>query len=54
MVFPSSLGFLYRAVTQTIILAARKVMCGKKEQEKMIFEFYVVQGVGMLNFIGIL
>ena len=45
---------MYRAVAQTIILAARKVTCGKKEQEKKIFECYVVQGVGMLNFIGIL
>ena len=41
----------YRAVAQTIILAAHKVTCGKKGQEKRIFQCYVVHGVGMLNFI---
>ena len=40
---------LYRACTQTIILAACKIMCDKKGQEKKIFQCYVIQGVGMLN-----
>ena len=40
---------LYRACAQTIILAARKITCGNKCQEKKIFQFYVIQGVGMLN-----
>ena len=39
----------YRACTQTIILVARKITCGKKGQEKKIFQCYVIQGVGMLN-----
>ena len=43
---------LYRAVAQTIILAGCKIKCGKKEQEKKVFQCYVVHGVGMLNFIG--
>ena len=37
------------ACTKTIILAAHKITCGKKGQEKKIFQCYVIQGVGMLN-----
>ena len=40
---------LYRACTQTIILVVRKITCGKKGQEKKIFQWYVIQGVGMFN-----
>ena len=35
--------------TQRIILVVRKITCGKKGQEKKIFQCYVIQGVGMLN-----
>ena len=37
------------ACTQIIILAARKITCGKKGQEKKISHCYVILGVGMLN-----
>ena len=36
---------------QTIILAAHKVMCGKKRSQKKIYWCYVVQEGGKLNFI---
>ena len=42
---------LYRACIQTIILVVCKIVCGKEGQEKKIFECYVIQGVGMLDFI---
>ena len=42
----------YRAVAQTIILAARKKFMARRNSRKKIFQCYVVQGVGMLNFIG--
>ena len=38
-----------RASAQAIILAARKIMYGKKGQEEKIFQCYVIQGVGVLN-----
>ena len=41
-----------RAVAQTIILAARKKRMARRNSRKKIFQCYVVQGVGMLNFIG--
>ena len=40
---------LYIAYTKKIVLAVRKVKCGKKGQEKKIFQCYMIQGVGMLN-----
>ena len=32
---------LYRACTQVIILAVRRITCGKKGQEEKIFQCYV-------------